>query len=58
MVVVEAWMTESEHMTDAWAELHNCLRQYHRLAMNVMHIEYMSRCYQFYATVGCYAEII
>ena len=41
-----------EHVRDTRAELHNCLRQYHRLAMNVMHIEYSSRCYQLYATFG------
>lgn len=47
-----------EHVTDTGAELHNCLRQYHKLAMNVMHIEYSSRCHQLYATFGCFAELI
>ena len=58
MGVVEVWMTESERLKDTEAELHDCLRRYHRLAMNVMHIEYSSRYYQLYATFGCLAELI
>ena len=58
MGVVEAWMVEGGRVVDTQAELHNCLRQYHKLAINVMHIEYLTRCYQLYATFGCFAELI
>ena len=58
MGVLEAWMMERERGMDTRAELHNCFRQYHSLAMNVMHIEYLSRCHQLYATFGCFVELI
>ena len=58
MGVVETWMTESERVTNSRVNFQNCLRDYHKLAMNVMHIECSSRCYQLYATFLCLAELI